>query len=89
MCKYNIILRKFIDIFTGEKIMINNDESVMSLINYLNSNNLDVYSFLKLYNKLNNYHNILGYDNLDELVINKLIDNGMYDKSIIYKQKTR
>lgn len=96
MCKYNIMLRRFIDIFTGEKILINNDESVLSLIDYLNSNNLecnyhylDLYSLLRLYNRLNNYHNFLGYDNLDELVINKLIENEMYDKSIIYKQKTR
>lgn len=96
MCKYSSIFKTFIDLFTQEKIIISSNISYIPLINYLNDNSIDciyqklnVYSLLRLYQQINIINKYLKFNNSDEIVIDELKNKGIYEKSIIYKQKKK
>lgn len=64
MCKYSIILKKFVDVFTLMEIETTINDSIMLLDDYLNLNNivsknlrLNLYSLLRLYNYINSKEN--------------------------------
>lgn len=94
LCKYNIVLRRYIDIFTNYKV--DNIKIKYILSDYLKENNvkcdcqkLNIYELLKLYHEINIFNDFLRFDNVEDLVIKELNNRNLYEKSKIYKQKQR
>ena len=91
ICKYNPLLSKYIEIFSGKSF--NNDSST-SLCDYLDNygikcvyKKLNMYSLLRLYHEINRINDFCLKDkDIMDIVLFELNMYGIYDDSKLYKQ---
>lgn len=81
---YNKLLNRYTNVFTGQKITVNDIEKARLLNNYLSNSpeRLDKFTLLRIQNELIRLNVLFGLS--PDEVISELKDRGLYSKSQIY-----